>query len=100
MAALSLEAAGLAEPGQAWKLASKGEIGLDGSIPILTFGGSKARGDALGATGVYQAIEVVLQLQSRAGDNQIKDARVGMCQCLAGSGGTAATHIFERIESS
>ena len=99
-AALSLEAAGLAEPGKAWQLASEGAIGLDGPIPILTFGGSKARGDTLGATGVYQAIEVVLQLQSRAGDNQIKDARLGMCQCLAGSGGTAATHIFERIESS
>jgi acetyl-CoA C-acetyltransferase len=100
LAALSLEAAGLAEPGQGWKLAAEGAISLDGAIPILTFGGSKARGDALGATGVYQAVEVILQLQARAGDNQIKDARIGMCQCLAGSGGTAATHIFERIESS
>ncbi|MGD8603131.1 MAG: beta-ketoacyl synthase N-terminal-like domain-containing protein [Anaerolineales bacterium] len=100
LAALSLEAAGLAQPGQGWKLAAEGAIGLDGTIPTMTFGGSKARGDAIGATGVYQAIEVILQLQSRAGDNQIKNARLGMAQCLAGTGGTAATHIFERIESS
>jgi acetyl-CoA C-acetyltransferase len=93
-AALALEAGGFAERGQGWRLAAEGQIGLGGPIPIGTFGGSKARGEVGGATGVYQAAEVVLQLQGRAGKNQITGARTGMAQCLGGAGATAATHIF------
>ncbi|MCA9931976.1 MAG: thiolase domain-containing protein, partial [Anaerolineales bacterium] len=52
MAALALEAAGFAEPGAGWQLARDGEIGLNGRIPISTFGGLKARGNPGGATGV------------------------------------------------
>jgi len=64
----------------------------------MTFGGSKARGEVGGATGLYQAAEVVLQVQGRAGANQVADARIGMAQCLGGAGATAATHIFAAIE--
>jgi acetyl-CoA C-acetyltransferase len=98
-AALSLEAAGFASRGEGWRLAQDGEIGRDGRIPVTTFGGSKARGDTGGATGVYQVAEVALQLQWRAGDNQVEGARIGMAQCLAGTGGTAATHILARSEA-
>jgi acetyl-CoA C-acetyltransferase len=94
-AALSLEAAGFAERGQGWRLAG-GEIAPTGRIPISTFGGLKARGNPGGATGVYQAAEVILQLRGEAGPNQVKDARWGMAQCLGGAGATAVTHIFER----
>jgi acetyl-CoA C-acetyltransferase len=92
--ALSLEAAGFAEKGQGWRLAHDGQIGLHGRIPITTFGGSKARGDSGGATGVYQLAEVTLQLQERAGKNQVADAKIGMAQCLGGIGSTACTHIL------
>ncbi len=94
--ALSLEAAGFAEKGQGWRLAHDGQIGLQGRIPITTFGGSKARGDSGGATGVYQLAEVALQLQERAGKNQVADAKLGMAQCLGGIGSTACTHILGR----
>ena len=94
--ALSLEAAGFAEKGQGWRLAHDGQIGLQGRIPITTFGGSKARGDSGGATGVYQLAEVALQLQERAGKNQVADAKIGMAQCLGGIGSTACTHILGR----
>jgi acetyl-CoA C-acetyltransferase len=96
-AALALEAAGFAERGSGWKLAQNGVIGLEGKIPLMTFGGSKARGDSGGATGVYQAAEIALQLQDRAGENQIAGARNGMAQCLGGTGATAVTHIFQRL---
>lgn len=95
-AALSLEAASFAPRGQGWRLAQDGAIGVRGRLPISTFGGSKARGDAGGATGVYQAAELTLQLQGRAGENQIAGARIGMAQCLGGAGSTAATHILIR----
>jgi acetyl-CoA C-acetyltransferase len=94
MAALSLEAAGFASKGDGWKLAADSAIALDGKIPICTFGGSKARGEAGGATGVIQVVEVVRQLQGLAGKNQVANAKIGMVQCLGGIGATAVTHIL------
>ncbi len=99
-AALSLEAVGFAERGQGWRLALDGAISRSGRIPICTFGGSKARGDTGGATGVYQLAEATLQLQGRAGENQIANAKIAMVQCLGGTGATAATHILELVDGS
>ena len=93
-AALSLEAAGFAERGRGVYLAKDGEIALDGRIPICTFGGLKARGHPVGATGVYQIVEAVLQLRHLAGPNQVKNARIGMTQNIGGSGATVITHIL------
>jgi acetyl-CoA C-acetyltransferase len=97
-AALCLEAAGFAPSGQGWKLAADGSIALTGQIPCATLGGSKARGNPGGATGVYQAVEAVLQLQGRAGPNQIPDAKVALIQCLGGPASTAVTHLLERLD--
>jgi acetyl-CoA C-acetyltransferase len=98
-AALSLEAAGFAAKGQGWQLAQDGGLSLAGSLPISTFGGLKARGNPGGATGVYQAVEAVLQLRGQAGENQVPDARRAMIQCLGGPASSAATHILERTEA-
>jgi len=97
ISALSLEAAGFADRGEGWKLAADGAIALDGKIPISTFGGSKARGEAGGATGVIQIVELVRQLQGLAGKNQVTGAKIGMAQCLGGIGATAVTHILTRL---
>jgi acetyl-CoA C-acetyltransferase len=97
ISALSLEAAGFADKGKGWKLAADGAIALDGEIPISTFGGSKARGEAGGATGVIQVVEVVRQLQGLAGKNQVAGAKIGMTQCLGGIGATAVTHILKGL---
>jgi acetyl-CoA C-acetyltransferase len=94
LAALSLEACGFAERGEGTRLAQDGSIALGGQIPISTMGGLKARGHPIGATGVYQIAELVMQLRGEAGVNQI-DARLGMAQSLGGSGATAITHILE-----
>lgn len=93
--ALTLEAAGYAKRGQGWKLAQNEQIKLDGRLPISTFGGLKARGDAGGATGVYQAVEAVLQLRGQAGKNQVPQAKIAMIQCLGGPASSAITHILE-----
>lgn len=94
MAALSLEACGFAEPGHGWELARDNAIARDGRLPISTFGGLKARGNPVGATGVYQIVEIARQLRGEAGDNQISNAQIGMAQNLGGSGATAVTHIL------
>jgi acetyl-CoA C-acetyltransferase len=98
MAALSLEAAGFAEKGRGVRVALDGEIGIDGRIPTNTMGGLKARGHPVGATGMYQIVEVVQQLRGLAGANQVADARLGMAQNIGGSGATVITHILERME--
>jgi acetyl-CoA C-acetyltransferase len=94
-AALSLEAAGFAKRGKGWELATNGTIALTGQIPCATLGGLKARGNPGGATGVYQAIEAVMQLRGQAGANQITGARYALIQCLGGPASIAVTHILE-----
>ncbi len=97
MAALSLEAAGFAERGQAVALAQRGALAPDGRLPITTLGGLKARGHPVGATGLYQVVEVVQQLRGEAGRAQIPDARVAMAQNIGGSGATVVTTILETM---
>jgi len=97
-AALSLEAAGLAEPGQGWELAEEGQTSLKGQIPISTMGGLKARGNPWGATGVYQVAEAVQQLRDDAGDNQIPNAQTALVQCLGGPASTAITHVLKTMQ--
>jgi acetyl-CoA C-acetyltransferase len=97
MAALSLEAAGFADKGQGLRLALENEIGIEGRIPISTMGGLKARGHPVGATGVYQVVEIVQQLRGLAGANQVPNARVGVAQNIGGSGATVITHVLERM---
>jgi len=99
MSALSLEACGFAERGQAPRLAIEGAILPGGKIPITTLGGLKARGHPVGATGVYQIVEVVQQLRGEAGTTQVDGARIGMAQNIGGSGATVITHILKRGDS-
>ena len=98
MAALSLEAAGFADKGGGLRLALEGEIEIEGRVPVATMGGLKARGHPVGATGVYQVVEVVQQLRGLAEANQVPDARLGMAQNIGGSGATVVTHILERMD--
>jgi acetyl-CoA C-acetyltransferase len=94
-AALSLEAASFAMPGQGWQLAQNGRLSLTGSLPISTLGGLKARGNPGGATGVYQAVEAVLQLRGTAGANQLNQPRRALIQSLGGAAASAVTHVLE-----
>ena len=94
VAALSLEASGFAKKGEGALLAREGTIALDGKIPITTMGGCKARGNPMGACGVYQAVEAVTQLRKEAGKNQI-ECETGMIQCMGGTAATVITHILE-----
>ncbi len=89
LAAMSLEAAGFAErgAGTTW----------DGTMPLSSFGGLKARGNPLGATGVYQAVEAARQLRGQAADCQIENVRTVMTQNLGGLAATAITHVFSLV---
>ena len=96
MSALSLEACGFAERGKGVQLGLDGQITPTGRIPLTTRGGLKARGHPVGATGIYQIVEVVQQLRGECGETQVPGARIGMAQNIGGSGATILTHILKR----
>jgi acetyl-CoA C-acetyltransferase len=94
MSALSLEASGFAERGQGVRLGLDNEISPNGRVPVCTRGGLKARGHPVGATGMYQIVEIVQQLRGECGKTQVDGAKIGMAQNIGGSGATILTHIL------
>ncbi len=94
-AALTLEACGLADRGKAWQMARDGEFAINGRLPIMTMGGCLARGNPIGAKGVYQVVEAVTQLRGEAGANQVTNARSALTLALGGPASTAIAHVLE-----
>jgi acetyl-CoA C-acetyltransferase len=93
---MALEDLGFAEKGRGVELLKNGDCNREGRLPTNTFGGLKARGHPVGASGVYQIAEVALQLSSKGGNCQVPKADVGLAQSVGGIGGTVAVHILRR----
>ncbi len=94
MAALSLEASGFSERGCAVRDAQDGAFAREGRLPIQTLGGLKARGHPVGATGVYEIVDLVTQLRGEAGEAQVPAAGIGMAQNIGGTGATIVTTLL------
>ncbi len=71
---------------------------IDGkaSVKINTRGGLLGTGHPVAATGISQAVEIVMQLRGEAGDRQVKDCRVGLIHNIAAAGTTSNIIIMER----
>ncbi|MEM1994311.1 MAG: beta-ketoacyl synthase N-terminal-like domain-containing protein [Nitrososphaerales archaeon] len=95
-AALSVEAMGFSREGEGAKDAAKGIYALRGRYPALTFGGLKGRGHPVGATGIYQIIELWLQLKGRGNANQVKGCRIGVAQNIGGVDTTSVVSVLAR----
>ena len=77
----------------------RGETKIGGKIPINTSGGLKAKGHPLGATGVSQVIEIVLQLRGEATGRQVEGARAGLAVNFGGFGNNVvATILTKEVE--
>ena len=98
-AVLELEAAGFAGRGQGWRMAQNGDLALNARLPVLTMGGSKGRGNPLGAAGVYQIVEAAQQLRGQAGANQVPDARLALTLSLGGPASSAYAHVLQRRDA-
>ena len=96
--ALSLEGMGYSKRGHGSKDARAGKYSRGGELPINTFGGLKARGHPVGATGLYQIAEAYLQLTDQAGKNQVDGAEYAATQNIGGVDSTSAVHVFGRAE--
>lgn len=94
---LGIEGLGLAKVGEGAKLVSSDKVDKDGKIPINTFGGLKARGNPLGATGLYQLAEIGLQLRGDAGFHQVEDASIGVAQNMGGMASICAVNVLRRV---
>jgi len=91
---MALEDLGFTTKGSGTQLLKDGVCARDGAMPTNTFGGLKARGHPVGASGMYQIAEVALQLSKKAGKCQVPEAHLGMSQSVGGIGSTVAVHIL------
>jgi acetyl-CoA acetyltransferase len=81
---LHCEALGLCEPGAGGALVESGATALGGRVPVNVSGGLLSRGHPVGATGLAQVHELVLQLRHEAGPRQVEGCRVGLAHCMGG----------------
>ena len=93
---LALEDLGFVEKGKGGQATRDGVTALGGKLPVNTSGGLKACGHPVGATGIKQAYEIVLQLRGEAGKRQVEEVEYGLAHNVGGSGGTAIVHIMSR----
>jgi acetyl-CoA acetyltransferase len=83
---------GLCGHGEQSELIAAGETEIGGSMPINTDGGCIANGEPIGASGLRQVHENVLQLRSAAGDRQVPgEPRVGFTHVYGAPGISACT---------
>ncbi|MEM0215071.1 MAG: thiolase domain-containing protein [Archaeoglobaceae archaeon] len=92
---LAYEDLGFAKKGEGAKLIREGEVEIGGKIPVNPSGGLKACGHAVGATGIRQIVELVLQLRGEAGKRQV-DAEKALALNVGGTGATAVVTILSR----
>ena len=93
---MAIEDLGFCKKGEGGKVTEQGETAIGGRIPVNTSGGLKGKGHPVGATGIAQAVEIVLQLRGEAGKRQSDGAEVGLAHNVGGSGGTAVVHVLRR----
>jgi acetyl-CoA C-acetyltransferase len=85
---------GFCGDGDQEKLVAEGAFEIGGRLPVNTDGGLLANGEPIGASGLRQIHEIVLQLRGRAGDRQVPgNPKVGYTQ-LYGAPGTAGVSIL------
>jgi acetyl-CoA acetyltransferase len=95
------EVLGFCPEGEGGPFAESGATTLGGRLPINTSGGLESRGHPIGASGLAQIHEIVVQLRGEAGTRQVEEARIGLTENGGGNIGveeaSMAIHIFEKM---
>ncbi len=87
---------GFCEHGEQEHLIQSGATRIDGRLPVNTDGGCLANGEPIGASGLRQVYETVLQLRGQAGDHQVPgDPKLGYTH-VYGAPGISAVTILQR----
>jgi acetyl-CoA acetyltransferase len=83
---------GLCAHGEQSELIASGATAIEGRLPINTDGGCIANGEPIGASGLRQVYENVLQLRGDAGEHQVPgEPRVGFTHVYGAPGISACT---------
>ncbi|HYM10299.1 MAG TPA: thiolase domain-containing protein [Bryobacterales bacterium] len=93
---IALEDLGFVPRGEGGPATAEGLTALRGKLPVNTSGGLKAKGHPVGATGVGQICDLVLQMRCEAGERQVARAEIGLAENLGGSGATCVVTILGR----
>lgn len=91
---VAIEDLGFVSKGQGGPYTAEGCTSLRGPRPVNTSGGLKAKGHPVGATGVAQLCDIVLQIRGEAGERQVAKHEIGLAQNLGGSGASAVVTIL------
>lgn len=81
---IQTEDLGFFKKGEGGRVVEEGVTEIHGKKPINTSGGLLTKGHPLGATGPAQIAEIVYQLRGEAGPRQVKNAKVGLSNCMGG----------------
>lgn len=90
---------GLCRPGEGGRLVESGATKLGGRIPVNTSGGLLRKGHPIGATGLAQIYELVLQLRGEAGERQVLAATTALAENGGGFIGSDAAAMAMTILS-
>jgi acetyl-CoA C-acetyltransferase len=89
---MHLAETGLCAHGEQGELIMSGALEIDGRLPVNTDGGCIANGEPIGASGLRQVIECVLQLQNRADGRQVpNDPQTAFTQVYGAPGLSTCT---------
>jgi acetyl-CoA C-acetyltransferase len=91
---LAIEDLGFVSKGQGGPYTAEGCTALTADRPVNTSGGLKAKGHPVGATGVAQLCDLVLQIRGQAGERQVRRHEIALAQNLGGSGASAVVTIL------
>ena len=96
----SMEELGFCPRGEGGVIAERGDTALGGRIPVNTSGGLISRGHPIGASGLAQIHEMVVQLRGEAGGRQVANHRIALASNNGGAigvdGAAATIHILEK----
>jgi len=91
---VAMEDLGFVERGRGGFFSFEGGTRRDGALPVNASGGLKSKGHPVGATGVAQICDLVLQIRGEAGERQIERHSLGLAENLGGSGATCVVTIL------
>jgi acetyl-CoA acetyltransferase len=95
---LTYEALALCPEGGAQRFVDDGDNTYGGRIVTNPSGGLLSKGHPLGATGLAQCTELVMQLRGTAGPRQVEGARLALQHNL-GLGGACVVTLYERAQA-
>lgn len=77
---IQIENLGFCDFGEGGVISERGDTALGGRIPVNPSGGLESKGHPVGATGIGQIHELVMQLRGEAGPRQVQGARFALAE--------------------